>query len=354
MAALPAHLKEALLIYLTRYGEPGCLDLKSFKLLWLDENVLERATGSDQVQMLDLTRLLNKKFTLADLEKCMYASRPKPAAPKALDTALDDKGKGKGKMEEPELNVADNWEDEADTTLPSIPPSLGTPRFPLLTRLSLAHPGPHASWPLLLKLSSALHTLTHLSLAYWPIPALTPNTEIGPPSPFHYHRFSQPTSHSACAEATDILRRFSRNTYSLKWLSLEGCTWPDALICRYDEDNGSNYLASPRPEVYWNEYWSQLEYLNISQGWLPDEWPTDEKDIDILRHHFRRLGNWSNSLPKRLMSFLLLVHVAPRLTPRSKLGSWVAREERGVKAILEIQGYRRKGGVRALEVDYGW
>jgi hypothetical protein len=52
-----------MLSYLSLYGRKGCLDLRSFKILFQKE--------TEQVRFLDLTGLLGKEYTLRDLEKSL-------------------------------------------------------------------------------------------------------------------------------------------------------------------------------------------------------------------------------------------------------------------------------------------
>jgi hypothetical protein len=169
--------------------------------------------------------------------------------------------------------VLDSWEDAADTTTSSIPTALVSRRFPNLTRLSLARPGTFASWSQLLKLSAHLSTITHLSLAYWPVPSMVPNSK---PLKSHDNALFDSDSDQNWHEAANILRRFSNNTYGLKWLDLEGCNeWLSALIWtntdnrtyQWASNDSSASQAGSGPD--WNGAWSQVKYVNISQGWMP-------------------------------------------------------------------------------------
>jgi hypothetical protein len=71
-------------------------------------------------------------------------------------------------------DVADSWEDE-DTTESLLNTGLFPSRFSHLTHLSLSHPPPTILWRDLLAFTKHTHQITHLSLAYWPRPTLTPN-----------------------------------------------------------------------------------------------------------------------------------------------------------------------------------
>src|SRR4051812_1108218 len=67
LPTIPIHQKEMLLSYLSRYGSQGCLDFKSFKILFQNEKAVEGGSGSEGVRFLDLTGLLNPGYTLLDL-----------------------------------------------------------------------------------------------------------------------------------------------------------------------------------------------------------------------------------------------------------------------------------------------
>jgi hypothetical protein len=62
-------LREALLSYLTLYGEEGCLDFKSFKILFQPEE--DDGLEWEDVRFLDLTGVLSEDFSLSDLGKCL-------------------------------------------------------------------------------------------------------------------------------------------------------------------------------------------------------------------------------------------------------------------------------------------
>ncbi|KAL1884465.1 Lyso-phosphatidylcholine acyltransferase [Paecilomyces lecythidis] len=181
-----------------------------------------------------------------------------------------------------EENVPSSWdaelEEESDTApTPSLLQSpVQTLRFENLRHLSLAHPNKtSASWISLLHLLSHLSTLTHLSLAHWPVPTLTPNainSRVRHPT----HRsltfsYGGTDAYSAFennwAEASSVLRKLSRATYCLKWLDLEGCgDWFGALSWDGIGPDGEVY-NSPGPE--WNASWRNVEWVGLGPGWLP-------------------------------------------------------------------------------------
>ncbi|KAF2200773.1 hypothetical protein GQ43DRAFT_441249 [Delitschia confertaspora ATCC 74209] len=367
LAAIPPRLKEILLSYVARYGYPGCMDLMSFKLLFLTEDDVVEGSGGEDIVFLDLTGLLNPRFTLSDFYK--YLGRPKFTLAEAVgDLSLTDE-KGKGKATE---KVAESWEDEADPLAPSIPIPITVSRFPQLTRLSLAHAGSQASWPQLLTLSSKLHTLTHLSLAYWPTPSATPNSATSA----MVSDVTRPVSLGGSSlyseldddwhEAANILRRLSFHTYRLKWLDLEGCTWFKALTWGGDRDPTPQTSAADRAQDEWvrangpvgpdwTEHWCQIEYLNLSQGWIP------QNTADII------------SLPAGVISVQLLNWLRwsergqevggeerkQRRPQRNNVWhvdaeSWVEREQAARNVASEINRLRKEGSARYCKINHGW
>ena len=109
LPTIPISLREALLSYLAAYGAKACLDFRSFKLLFQNEE----GTGTsswDEVRFLDLTGLLNETFTIADVGKCL--KRQPSHLPNVEALQIDDSSKAKSK--EKAVQVADSWEEEAD------------------------------------------------------------------------------------------------------------------------------------------------------------------------------------------------------------------------------------------------
>lgn len=355
------------------------MDFRSFKILFQDDTEVQEATGSQEIRFLDLTSLLNQEFTLKDLGKCLHRSlasssvtsglaglsldNPSPASPKHKDKA-------------PSAEVAESWEDEIDESMPPsghtatvLPAHLSIPVFKNLTRLSLAHPGPSASWVDLLSISPNLKTLTHLSLAYWPRPSTTPNaattsmaSKIGASIPLggsHFYSDLDDDWH----EAANILRRFSLNTYCLKWLDLEGCTWYKALTWdpygdssnpstpqashigdgEYDEWRGST--VNPGPD--WNSAWRQIEYLNLSQGWIP----SNTQALQVMP---------AGVIPARLLGWLR--ENREREDVKDKLygeagyvvNEWVDREKVNRSIGVDVHLKRKAGEGKYCFVDYGW
>jgi hypothetical protein len=353
-------MREALLSYLTIYGEEDCLDFASFKILF-------QTAGDhwDDVRFLDLTGLLNDDFTLNDLHKCLRRGESQTAQRMgALSITQHTDIKGKAKF----TAVAESWEDEVDDDAEhasaSLPAQLTTPHFTNLTRLSLAHAGRSASWLDLVKLSPALNKLTHLSLAYWPRPTLTPNSASTSMVAKHTRLAFSGTSHYAdldddYQEAANILRRFSVNTYSLEWLDLEGCGWLKALTWQDAHPatppstpphptNGwteTGYIPHPHGPN-WNGAWQRIKYINVFQGWIPG--------------HEKTLQNMPGGVvPMQVMRWLResgeqekdKVDSVERI---QGVAEWIEKEK-AARLVAEVIKERRKKGEGVwCQVDFGW
>ncbi|KAL3303488.1 tafazzin [Colletotrichum asianum] len=159
--------------------------------------------------------------------------------------------------------VHDSW-DTAEA--PSLPPKL----LPNITHLCLAvtpgagADGPGVSWKQLLALTAKLPTLTHLSLAYWPEPALTPKakfaTIVSPEGHTSQYAGTGAYSHTLdddWTEAVIMLRKLSKCLYGLEHLDITGCgAWFKALMVNVDGD-----------KVDWNGPWSKVSSLVLKYGY---------------------------------------------------------------------------------------
>ncbi|PVH93076.1 hypothetical protein DM02DRAFT_542298 [Periconia macrospinosa] len=389
LPSLPIPLREVMLSYLTLYSMRGDLDSKTFKILFQDDKEVEGGTSAwSEVRFLDLTGMLSEKFTLKDLDKSLHHVGGVGVATAAVTSSVGDlnlssdspKGKGKEKMVP---QIAESWEDEVEDVSKTPPPAsipghtLLTPVFPNLTRLSLAHPGPTASWTDLLSLSPHLKMLTHLSLAYWPRPSTTPNaatasmvSQHGSVSLGGSHFYSD--LDDDWHEAANILRRLSKNTYCLQWLDLEGCTWIPALT--WDPNGGIEQYQQPRlsassseddwptspsssstkPNRYtptgpdWTTSWRQITHLNLSQAWIP----SSPQSLQTLPSGIIcvRLMNWLRE-QERLASppFSLSSDRS-----HAEVARWVEREKVGRSVGTRVQAVRKAVGGLWCVIDYGW
>lgn len=360
LPTIPISLREALLSYLAAYGSQRCLDWRSFKILFQTEE----GTGTsswDEVRFLDLSGLLNEAFTIGDVGKCLKRQPPQLLNMEGLEIAESAQAKGKGKA----VEVAETWEEEieeADSVQPILAATLATPYFTNLSRLSLARPGAWASWPELLKISPNLNKITHLSLAYWPRPSTTPNaattsmvSNITTVSLGGSHFYSD--LDDDWHEATNILRRFSVNTYSLQWLDLEGCNWLKALSWRsddllsvsrsdHDPEEWRYHKASPGPD--WNDAWRRITYLNFFHGWIPADVqslqniPAGMVPVQLMR--------WlRENKDKSDVSWKLNAHETG-----AAVAEWISREKMARTVKQEILAARRASAGAWCNIDHGW
>ncbi|PSN72324.1 hypothetical protein BS50DRAFT_248769 [Corynespora cassiicola Philippines] len=361
LPALPIPLKEALLSYLSLYGEHGCVDFESFKILFQNHKDVEDATGSEDIRFLDLTALLNQDFTLKDLQRCMKRSFGRPVAVESQ--AGPSAGSHKSTAE---AVIADSWEEQAEAEVDAVlPVNLSVPLFPNLSRLSLAHAGRWASWADLLHLGPQLNTLTHLSLAYWPRPSLTPNAATT----------SMVSKHTSVAlggshfysdldddwhEAANILRRLSLCTYGLRWLDLEGCTWHKALLLGSSSTVASPDVAAAAAAAAdgwvgpgeilgpdWNGAWRQVEYINLFQGWIPKEHASLQKmPAGVVQ---AQLLGWLRENEDR-------EEVKDKLDEGTSqaVSDWVEREKVARGVAKKVQLDRKRGEGKWCIVDHGW
>ncbi|CAI7571035.1 unnamed protein product [Penicillium glandicola] len=277
---LPNHIKELLLSYVAVYarGSPLGGYMKGLKPLFLtpqDQDQIEKENpGFNEsgtidrdfkIARLDLGNALGNWISLKRLTNEMILS-PAPA----VGVSGHEIGEAV-----PATWDEDIHNDRNEAMLDQLPaPTMSKPiaqtlRFPELRALSLAHPTPSAAnWTALLNLLAHLPTLTHLSLAHWPIPCRNPSaatTRIRSPVP----RFLTPDAHdNNWAEPASILRQLSRSTYCLKWLDLEGCgEWLPALKwVGTDPDGFPQSPSTVGPE--WNGSWRDVEWLRIGPGFL--------------------------------------------------------------------------------------
>jgi hypothetical protein len=136
--------------------------------------------------------------------------------------------------------------------------------LPHLTHLSLSHPSPSVSWPKLLSITPHLRTLTHLSLAYWPTPSLTPNSSTAVfQSPHTHMRDVQYGASNYYSRSLDgdysegalVLKRLATGCYGLEYLDLEGCgEWIGALAV----EGGDG--------IDWGRMWNRLNMLVLKSG----------------------------------------------------------------------------------------
>ena len=385
LATMPVSLKTLLMSYLSVYSSDQGIDIDSLKVLFLRDPELEGGTGAVDLATLDLTGLMSFGLSLVDLQR--YLTKPIDTGAKRR-TSIEYNNEQlprelKESLENVHLDgesttneVLDSWEVSASTSPDILVRSITASRFPDLRRLSLAHAGSFASWKDLLTLSRDLPRLTHLSLAYWPVPTMTPNSK----AVFiekHGARINVSGTHlyssldSDWHEATNIMRRLSNNTYCLQWLDLEGCTeWAPALV--FDSDSSSqtsrgrwidrtfglvphsDSIKAERPKarlgVPWNGSWSQVTYVNVSQGCLP------VGDPSVSREWFGVMKEVANVTAQMDEDELELMREAWRENA-DRIGGcdrWCENEQCARLVHRSIRNMRQEDGGLYCHFDHGW
>ena len=270
LATLPARLKALILGNVVLYG-PDVVTIRTLQVLFLNRAELANATGAEEMKELNLSTLvggggrwtgLTLRGLLQKVIMCGRIHEEDEAFPVLLTSSSPLSAKGIAKGQEcPRQHdpTPESWDDEEEDddddgreNGTSITKPLITTRFANLTHLSLARPQfryPSIPWSDLLALTKHLPTITHLSLAYWPTPTLTPNSRTAYVSPNPKYAGAPPLTGPAStaiplggthfysamdddwSEAAGILRRLSANTYCLKYLDVEGCSeWWSALV----------------------------------------------------------------------------------------------------------------------------
>ena len=277
LATIPIRYKEALLSCIARYSPTGT-DKAGLVLLFLNETELEDATGVDGLTHLDLATSIGHRLKLKQLKDLIGGKKTEAGGEETSDV------------------LPESWDTPHLQNSPS-----GLPRFHSLTHLSLSHPSNGVTWKGLLDLAPEIATITHLSLAYWSTPTMSPNSATAyRETPQGNVSFGASNFYSGYdndwTEAASILRRLSKSTYCLKWLDLTGCfPWVQAL----------NYGM-----IDWCGTWRALETIKIGQGYMPEcfqdnaketAWrdvywnrasPPNHETSSIQSHQKRQLVEW--------------------------------------------------------------
>lgn len=288
LPGLPPRLKSLLLSYVAVFGPEKGVTAEQLGILFAAPPEVDGATDTDDITRLDLSCAVARSLTLSQIRKFLMghigATRAAPTTPADGSTPV----------------YEDSWEARADGLVREPMSSLSM-RFSNLTHLSLAHPDSNVSWSALLSLAPAIATITHLSLAYWPVPRLTelsfdswaiPKHEKHPLlSAYRRGSFALPSSVD-WSEASLILRRLSKATYCLKWLDLEGChEWLDALrsgiLADFVDDNLHRHGLAQG--VDWTGAWRGLTTLIIREeistseaGRINEATAFTEKDLGTI------------------------------------------------------------------------
>lgn len=334
MAGFPLQLRLRLLSYLACYGP--AIDIEAFKAL---------TQGTEPVTYLDLAGLIG--HSTLRLPKLAKLFRPQEVRDQETDSG-----------------VADSWEQDAtfETHL-SATPSIS--RFSSLTHLSLSHPPPRILWKELLSFTRYTPQLTHLSLAYWPRPTLTPNLATTTVSSQHSPDVRAGGSHyysnmdQDMSEPASLLRQLSNNLLRLQWLDLEGCTeWIPALASLAAPSDPINSISetdawsttSPVVMQVFTDTWKNMAYMHVAQGWLPTY-----AGIDALP---KQQGISSDrELVKELLAKLPVsvaeTHDQLDLEKR-RAQIWLEAEARVLSAGRRINNIRGARSSKRVVMDHGW
>ena len=345
LATLPRRYKEALLSYVSAYTDRG-MDCQGLQVLFLDETELDGATGAENITHLDLGTAIGRALNLKELKDALTkkptTSNPTSTGKQEIPASWDEDRTiaSVAPTATGGEDVPESWDEDTTLALP-----LFVARFPALTHLSLSHPAV-ASWKGLLALAPHLATLTHLSLAYWPVPCVTPNSKTAyresPAGNIDYGASNfYSSSDGDLSEAAGVLKRLSRSTYCLLWLDFTGCSdWIHAL----GRQDG--------PE--WHGAWRGLETVKVGQGWIPRCLETESslqwRDIYEGVH-----DPWAQGL-----------FTEERIALKKELVAWVTIEDSnssaqaGVEKIVRFGmrssavGESRNVRTRMVKFDRGW
>ncbi|RDW76759.1 uncharacterized protein DSM5745_06751 [Aspergillus mulundensis] len=336
LGLLPTHIKVLLLSYVGHYAtvQPLKIPMRGLKPLFDnsatgDDGGHERsANGDSDVMHLDLSGALGRWISFKQLSTELFISRKK--ATSSQDSA----------SKVVPLSWEDEDENDADSSRGSpVPRSLQHLRFENLQYLSLAHPHPAAvNWNSLINLLSRLSTITHLSLAHWPVPTVTPNAMNAsvrhPTQRSLVFSYGGTDSYSAMennwAESAGILRRLSRATYCLKWLDLEGCgDWIPALNWEGVGPHGERLSTGPE----WNGSWRDIEWIRLGPGWLPQP-----DDVDLVTKN-PGTSTPETGVSNRSLAFSVHAPVSSSDSP----GTWdVDEERRKYRLAKELERFRER------------
>jgi hypothetical protein len=230
LATLPTNVRTILLSYIAVYGPEDGIGYEGLKSILLPQDgTFDGFGGNDDFERLDLSGSLGRSVFFKHIQELI--------APAKKD---EDSG--------------ESWEAVAGT----IPKSLNIP-FHSLKYLSLSNPPRNISWVKFLAFAPSVPTVTHLSLANWPTPCLTPNSATTTMSSLYMSNlqygstnFYSHTIDNDWSEAASILRRLSKALYSLSYIDVSGCVdWFPAL--RWDSPDS--------PGIDWVSRWGGIRTI---------------------------------------------------------------------------------------------
>jgi hypothetical protein len=230
LSNLQTRLRGLLLSYISTYGPEDGVGAEGLKTILrpVDEEYSEDFGGNEDFDRLDLSGSLGRSLKFKQLRLLLCSPEEKR-----------------------ENSGADSWENQEI----SLPREIQAP-LNSLKYLSISYPTSEVSWRKLLEFASSVPTLTNLSLAFWPVPSLSPKsttTTISSPRGNVQYGATNHYSHTLdndWSDAAAILRRLALILYSLEWLDLDGCEWVPAL--RW-ETGGIN----------WKSQWLKLKTIQM-------------------------------------------------------------------------------------------
>ncbi|KAJ6028126.1 hypothetical protein N7540_003702 [Penicillium herquei] len=279
LSEIPSHLKSMLLSYVAFYWKPtnsenpmnglrplyfSQADYDRLAKEYPEHQFQQRQITDSQTIRLDLSKAIGYWLTFRQL---IRALRLPSSSSRTMGPLTEN-------------YVPESWD---ESEVGAVPRSIQGPHFPGLRYLSLAHPKPGSvSWNELVSLTSHLPTLTHLSLAHWPVLPRAPTDESTCINPDFW------VNHAA------ILRQIARNTYCLEWLDLEGCTdWIEALVWKGREPMPmGNPIPAGSDGPDWNGAWRNVDHLILSPGyWIqpPPAPPTGVLTCAVLTQRKKNL-----------------------------------------------------------------
>lgn len=337
---IPLRLRLRLLSYIGFYG--STLGITALRAL---------IQGNESIQCLDLAGLIGYgNLSLRRLGRLIEQGQER-------------------EFKEKESKVAESWDVE-DTVEAALQPSLSRNRFSNLTHLCLSHPVATISWRDLIAFSRHIPQVTHLSLAYWPRPTLTPNLSTTTVSSQHSPDVTAGGSHfysdldQDLDEPASLLRQLSSNLLCLQWMDLEGCEeWIPAMgkLATYSADRHTDdeWVGSLQntPSIFTSN-WKNLNHIRCAQGWLPslngihglaerrEGTVIDAVLIDGITKHLKQ-SDGALDLENHHSQDLIDVE-------KKKARIWLDREHGVTYACMRINSSRRAQGLKSIVADFGW
>lgn len=386
LSTLPISIKCRLLNLIARCGPEVGVSAVGMRRLFASpaEARLGDASGSQEVEDLDLTGSMGRAISFKDLAKIWRR-----------------KSKEQGAKQEQDSEIVETWEQELGVGNLSLSDPL---RFPQLTRLSLGNPSTTVSWNDLLGFSKHLGALTHLSLAYWPSPRLPQTDAMQYRS--EWSSLGGTDSSKEDREARDaavILQTLSRNTPCLQWISFAAChVWMESLWPHASQNRGQNTgfavrskrnqlqrygFETEKVQAYppaqadqkwqmggpeWNNSWRRVGYVNVSQDWTVgricarlvrsvyearmsyrEDW-RDKGPNSISRRVLQHNPGPRDGEPERYRVVAPSGEVEQQMRTEREDRGWAVRECWAIRLAAKVQSARREEGLKGCKFDFGW